>query len=129
MTDAVLTHRAVDELVHRCLMPSCDPDAGHSVRGIVHTFAFDPEKIAQSKPAIVALLAELPDEFHASRGGGWSFLNACQDRHGNQWTDYHLQMEALFCLGIAAGLARWQLPRDLWEALPGGMPYVSVTVE
>jgi hypothetical protein len=37
-------------------------------------------------------------------------------------------MEQLFTLGIALGLAQWQLPRDMWDIFPGGMPYVSVNL-
>jgi hypothetical protein len=72
------------------------------------------------------MLSDLPDEFQARKGGGWSFLNACMDRHGHQWTGLHQQQERLFALGIACGKARWLFPRQLWTSLPGGMPYVSV---
>jgi len=56
-----------------------------------------------------------------------SFLNACQDRNGNQWTDLHQRMEQLFVLGQAAGFVSCLLPRDMWAALPGGMPYYVVS--
>ena len=72
------------------------------------------------------MLSELPDEFRVSGGGGWSFLQACNDRHGTQWTGFHQAMEELFMLGMAAGLVTELLPRDLWDALPGGMPYYAV---
>lgn len=55
------------------------------VDGIVNKYAFNPERIAASKRDIDALLSELPDNFIRSKGGGWSFLNACEDRHGNLW--------------------------------------------
>jgi hypothetical protein len=72
------------------------------------------------------MLSDLPDEFQASGGGGWSFLNACMTKTGEQWTGMHPTMDKLFMLGIAAGKARWLMPRDMWSVLPGGMPYVSV---
>jgi hypothetical protein len=37
-------------------------------------------------------------------------------------------MEMLFCLGIGMGLAKWLLPKNMWSALPGGMPYVGITL-
>lgn len=75
---------------------------------------------------ILAMLLELPDEFRASAGGGWSFLNACMDRHGNQWTGLHARMAQLFALGMGAGLVECQLPRSVWDVLPGGMPYYVI---
>jgi hypothetical protein len=75
------------------------------------------------------LLAELPAPFKADgpdSGGGWSFLNACVTKDGVQWTDLHRTVEALVVLGIAAGKVAWMLPRKIWSALPGGMPYFVV---
>ena len=72
------------------------------------------------------MLAQPPEEFGEDTGGGWSFLNSCNDRSGRQWTGLHLTMEQLWCLGIAVGRARYTLPRDFWEVLPGGMPYLTV---
>lgn len=122
-----LTHDAVMELARACFFKEGEPqDDAIEVEGIVRTYGFRPGRIAESADVIGALLAELPNEFQKSGGGGWSFLNACTDRHGHQWTDLHQTMEMLFCLGIAAGKAKWLLPRDIWESLPGGMPYVAV---
>lgn len=123
-----LTSQAVQELMEHCLFADDEPmDDAVKVEGIIHTYAFHPGRVAEKTQTIGDLLAELPDEFQASKGGGWSFLNACNDRHGTQWTDLHLQMERLFCLGIAVRKARWVMPRDMWQAFPGGMPYVAVT--
>ena len=55
-----------------------------------------------------------------------SFLDACMDKHGNQWTDFHQTMEQLVQLGIAIGEVEYCLPRDLWSALPGGVPFLVV---
>ncbi len=70
-------------------------------------------------------LLALPDSFQASGGGGMSFLNACMDRNGVQWGE-HRDIEQLFCLGTALKLCSLCLPRDMWDALPGGMPYYVV---
>ena len=99
------------------------------VEGIVRTFGFSPEKIAAHKEEIRALLADMPDEFHAGKGGGMSFLNLCNDRHGEQWADMHQTMEELVALGVAAGMASYPLPRDMWKALPGGVPYVAFNTQ
>lgn len=55
-----------------------------------------------------------------------SFLSACNDKHGKQWADLHLRMEQLFQLGLAIGKAECVFSRDMWEILPGGMPYYVI---
>jgi hypothetical protein len=122
----VLTAEAVHEVFRACLTPEADTPGGVMVEGIVTSAVFDPAKVAAHGEEIRALLAELPDQFRADIGGGWSFLNACDDRHGNQWTGFHRSMEELFMVGMAAGLVRCLMPRDGWKALPGGMPYYVV---
>ena len=98
------------------------------VEGIVNTFGFHPERLASHKEDIRSMLADLPTEFRENSGGGWSFLNACIRQHdGEQWGE-HRNMEQLFCLGIGLGMAKWLLPRNMWNVLPGEMPYVSITV-
>lgn len=100
------------------------------VSGIVNDFAFKPDALEEHRDEIMEQLLDLPAEFMASSasdgGGGWSFLNACNDREGNQWTGLHLTMEGLFALGMGIGKVTCPMPRDLWIALPGGMPYYTV---
>jgi hypothetical protein len=33
-------------------------------------------------------------------------------------------MEALVALGVGLGMAQFQMPREMWSVLPGGVPYV-----
>jgi hypothetical protein len=122
-----LTREAVLALLDACLLRPSEPrDGAIEVESILADFSFHPARIGANAAAIGELLDELPDPFREDRGGGWTFLNACNDRHGAQWTDYHRDMEALVCLGIAAGRAQWTMPRDMWAGLYGGMPYVTV---
>lgn len=118
---AKLTHSAVEEILQDCL----SDDQTFPVKGIVGTYCFNIGKLEEHCEQIVELLLELPDVFMMSKGGGGSFLQACYDKHGNHWGE-HLMMEALFCLGQALGLVTSVLPRELWSALPGGMPYYCV---
>jgi hypothetical protein len=115
-----------DEELKRC--PTGIPENYLMVQGIVNDFGLHPERTESHREEIIELLKELPDEFHKDGGGGWSFMNACDDRHGNQWADEHREMEQLFALGIAIKKAKFQLPKPMWSALPGGMPYVVVDV-
>lgn len=122
---------AVVEIVTDCLVDGTPGPDAVVVEGIVHTYAFQPEKLAKHKLDVAGMLVRLPMEFrpvHMGGGGGWSFLNACNDANGEQWTGLHLTMEGLFVLGIAMGMVEWLLPKDMWSALPGGMPYVAVKV-
>lgn len=96
--------------------------------GIVSKFGFHPERLEGHRAEVVELLAQLPDGFNEETGGGWSFLMAAEDREGNQWGE-HTNMEQLFTLGMGLGRVKCQLPRDMWSALPGGMPYYVITKE
>lgn len=114
-----LTADAVEKLAAECVGTGLDVD------GLVHKFSFDKGKIEQHKAEIGDMLAELPRPFQAKGGGGWSFLNGCQDKNGGLWTGMHITVEKLVCLGIAAGMAEWQM-KDMTDILPGGVPYFVV---
>lgn len=95
--------------------------------GITTNVGFHPGRIEENRVEIAALLDELPGPFKESSGGGMSFLNACYDRNGLQWTGMHRTMEQLFQLGLATGKVGYVLEdRELWSTLPGGMPYFVV---
>lgn len=98
------------------------------IEGIIADYGFHPDRLAGHAGEIRQLLAALPDEFHVTGGGGMSFLNACMDRSGRQWGE-HRNVEQLFVLGMGIGAVTCPLPRDLWVALPGGMPYYCVNCE
>ena len=98
-----------------------------SVPGIVTNVGFHPDRLRSHKAVIDAMLDELPEQFHEGHGDGWSFLQACNDRHGRQWGEHH-DMEQLFQLGIGIGRVTCPLPRELWSALPGGMPYYCIAL-
>lgn len=117
-----LTDKNVRKVFKACL----SDDNSFIVCGVQFTVYFDRNKIARHKRDIAQMLARLPKDFMRSGGEGWSFLNMCIDADGRQWTDYHQTMDMLVCLGVAIGAVSFILPRNLWTALPGGMPYVVV---
>ena len=98
------------------------------VEGITSKFGFHPERLEKHRDEIVKWLKALPHQFCRSSGGGWSFLNACNQENGVQWTGLHKRMEQLFCLGIALGLVKSIMPREKWSSLPGGMPYYVIEI-
>jgi hypothetical protein len=101
---------------------------GAEIAGVLFIHRIDIDKLKPSDAIVRGWLALLPDEFRMDKGGGWSFLNLCNDRNGVQWTGLHQTMDQLFVLAAALGRAKFLLPRSLWSSLPGGMPYVGVDV-
>jgi hypothetical protein len=105
------------------------PEGAVIAEGIMHPFGFHPERLESHRAEVTTMLQNLPQAFRETEhggGGGWSFLMACNDRNDVQWTGLHQTMDALFSLGKGLGLVEWLMPRELWPAFPGGMPYVVV---
>lgn len=132
-TDPVLTADRVSTVMRYCLFrkEECPADGSAPagaviIEGIKVGYGFHPGRLDEKRDEIALLLRELPEQFMA--GGGWSFLNACVDRSGTQWGE-HVHVDALMSLGLAVGLVSLLVPRELWDTLPGGMPYFSVLGE
>ena len=106
-------------LFESCLRNEGDKDSIR-VEGIVFDAILN---VKGKEEQIIKMLDGLPTSFRLSVGGGMSFLAACQDRNDEQWTGLHQTMSQLFLLGMAAGKVKPCLPKDMWPALPGGMPY------
>ena len=122
-----LTSENVDNIVKKCLAQKRE-EIDIIVDGIVNKYGYKKEFLEANRDDICSLLRELPNEFFKAPegGGGWTFLNACNDKHGNQWTSFHMKMEALFCLGMGLGIVKYCMPREMWGAFPGGMPYLEI---
>ena len=130
MSTPILSADKVNEIFFECLAPNPDEAAAQEtdvvpVDGVLHTVCLNRDRLEVRKAEIAELLAELPDGFHKHLGGGWSFLAACDDRHGRQWTGLHAEMERLFMLGLGLELVRECLP-GMRDALPGAMPYYAI---
>ena len=125
---------SVDNVHNVFLSCLAEGSASHptvTVQGIMATAHFAIAELELCKADIAGMLAQLPPPFQPVKsggGGGWSFLNACNDKDNNLWTGDHRTMDMLFMLGIATGQAAWCMPRDDWLVLPGGMPYVAVVM-
>ncbi|MBA3733080.1 hypothetical protein H0W91_01755 [Patescibacteria group bacterium] len=122
-----LSTERVESIFMDCLFRKEEDTTKHiKAEGITNTVGFHPGRLKKHQKEIIEMLSELSDDFKESSGGGMSFLNACNDKHGNQWTSFHRAMEQLFQLGIASGKAKLLMPRSMWKALPGGMPYYII---
>lgn len=112
----------VDTMFRECL---ADGEADVvEIEGIVHTFALSEARVESHREEIRSFVNQLPSQFFKDVGGGWSFLNLCMREDGVQWTGLHLVCEQLYALAAILGMAKIQLPRELWSALPGGVPYI-----
>ena len=117
-----LTDKNVELILQDCIGSDNDP----VVEGVHQKLHLKQQKIEEHKNDIAEMLSCLPDNFLKSKGRGWTFLNMCNDKYGNQWTGLHHTMDVLVCLGIASGLISFCLPREMWSILPGGMPYIVI---
>jgi hypothetical protein len=121
----MITPQRVESILMDCL--SGDESVGLKVEGILHTFMLSPEKLATHRAEIVEMLAQMnPMFFDDGTGGGWSFLNLCETADGTLWTGEHRAVEQLCALAIGLDLAGFVGSREMWEAFPGGMPYVQI---
>lgn len=120
-----LTPQAVEELFAACHHPY-SAEGTTEVDTVAGKTWLRDAAVEPRKGDISALLAELPEQFMQTAGGGWSFVNACSDRHGELWTGMQLTMVKLLALGEAAGLVECLAPRDMWSSFPAGMPYYRV---
>lgn len=92
--------------------------------GITCEVGFQPTRLHAHEAEIRSFVDEMVPQFFPEGGGGWTFLNLAVDRHGAQWTGLHQRMEQLVQLAIATGMGSFCMPREFWNSLPGGMPYV-----
>jgi len=87
---------------------------------------FHPDRIKDNENNISSMLSELSDDFMKNKGGGMSFLKMCDDKNDNQWTHLHKTMEQLVLLGLSIDKVSYLMPREMWAAFPGGMPYIVI---
>jgi hypothetical protein len=123
-----LTVENLEAVILDCLFKEGEDTSTHVIgNGVMTKMGFNPERLKANESNILNMLKCLPDEFMKSKGGGWSFLNACVDREGVQWTGMHSTVDKLLVLGTAINKVIYPMPRELWTALPGGVPYFVVT--
>lgn len=125
----MLTASNVDKVFKDCLFkpdelvngkPNTEPKKG---RGLMMVAGFQPDRLEKNRDTVKEWIKELPTQFLRSEGGGWSFLNLCQTKDGRQWGEQN-HADQLVMLSNALGLASYPLPFNMWNVLPGGVPYV-----
>lgn len=125
-----LTAENVHNTLMDCLFKSGEDTTLHKVgEGVMTSVGLHPDRLEAKRTDIENMLSELPEQFMVGVGGGWSFMNACVKKDGNQWADTHQAVDKLVMLGNALGRVQFTMPRELWSALPGGLPYFSVNLQ
>jgi hypothetical protein len=126
----------VEEVFVDCLFQTVEESINASendtvlVDGIMTNVGFHKPRVESHREEIIQMLDQLPDQFKlSSKGKGWTFLNACEDKHGNLWTGDHAIVELLVIMGLAIGKVKYCFDREFWEILPGGVPYIQVLDE
>lgn len=114
----------VQALLADCMGEDGNNPNGITVEGVINTYWLDKAKLETHRQELRSMIEQLPNEFLADGGGGWSFLNLCMRRDGEQWTGLHLMQERFYVMAAGLGMAKIQLPREMWSALPGSVPYM-----
>ena len=131
----MLTSDAVSRVFMDCLHQDAELPSDGSVppgaviaQGVVTSIGFHRGRLMTHRKEVHDLLIELSPVFMVESGGGWSFLNACMDKHERQWGE-HRNVEQLLLLGLACGYVTYCLPKEMWPMFPGGMPYFTVNLQ
>jgi hypothetical protein len=129
-----LTASNVQEVLRDCLFtddecrdPAVTANAVFA-ETVMMKIGFHPERLKAHHQDIADMLSELPHQFRAGVGGGWSFLQACMTEDGTQWGE-HPDVDALLGLGLASKQIEYCMPRDAWGVLPGGMAYFVILAD
>lgn len=129
MSEPLISAKKVNEILLDCIFDTSsfggEEAKCYHIEAITDMFIIDAEKIKQYKSKIVKMLYNLPAEFQEESGGGYSFLNMPTDKNGELWGGQK-SAEELYVLGAAIGRCGFLMPRELWNALPGGVPYIAV---
>lgn len=122
----MIDSQKLEEVFVNCLFEEGESsDFYIPIEGIVNNAGFHPERLELNRDSVREWLNQLPDSFHADKGGGMSFLNACVTKDGDHWGE-HPSMEQLFLLGMGLGYVTCPMPREMWKVLPGSVPYYTV---
>lgn len=115
--------KLVSKAFMECLFDE-DEDSSNYVRveGITTNFRFNPQRLEKKRELVTELLTQLPVQFKE----GYTFLNMCTNKDGEMWTGEHRVCEMLATMAIGLNLMSYCFPREMWQFLPGGVPYLIV---
>jgi len=99
--------------------------------GVITNIGFNKERLETHREEVKGFLADLSLKFRSDEGldgagGGFTFLNVCEQADGEQWTGSHQICEQLMQLGTGLGYVT-KLPMPA-QFLPGHVPYFAVNL-
>lgn len=119
-----LTANNVQTIAKDCLFRDGEDTTNHLIGdAIIVTIGFHPERLEAHREDIKSMLDQLHPNFRMSVKGGWTFLNMSTRADGTLWAEQPT-CGVLVALANALGLMKFCLPRELWAALPGNVPYI-----
>ena len=95
------------------------------VQNLTKIIGFHPDRLEKHRQDIIDFCQQLPEEFRMDVGGGWSFLKMVGTKDEYLWGGQE-NANQLLALGLGIKIMKILLPRELWIALPGGVPYIGI---
>ena len=94
------------------------------VNSVTGNFGFDPDKIEKYSEDIHDMISQLHPSFD-EKNQGYTFMNLPFKGENNEQWGGQIDGDHLMALGLASGWMKLTIEeRYLWQALPGGVPYV-----
>lgn len=121
-----LTTENVEKIFLDCFLSNnyTDDTKVIPVNAVTGNFGFDPEKIEKHAVDIQQMISQLSPKFDENNGG-YSFMNLPFKGETDELWGQQIDGDRLMALGLASG---WMMltfeDKYLWQALPGGVPYV-----
>lgn len=118
--------------VQRILLACCFKEQEQSlgyvcVFSALSTFKFHPKRLDENRSNIRAMLAQFPPPF--MNPPGWNYHHAIYRADGTRWARHHETVDGICALGIGVGAVTFAPDqREHWSSLPGGLPYIIVTL-
>lgn len=121
-----LTVEHVKEIFFDCFLPEkyTDDTKVIPVKTVTGNFGFDPEKIEKHAVDIQQMISQLSSNFDEVNEG-YTFMNLPFKGENNEQWGEQIDGDRLMALGVASGWMKFTIEdKYLWQALPGGVPYV-----
>lgn len=121
-----LTAKNVEKVFLDCFLKEgyTDETKVIPVNSVTGNFGFDPDKIEKYSEDIHDMISQLHPNFD-EKNQGYTFMNLpFKGENNEQWGEQR-NGDQLMALGLASGWMKLTLEdKDIWAALPGGVPYV-----
>jgi len=121
-----LTAKHVKEIFLDCFLPEkyTNDSKVIPVNTVTGNFGFDPEKIKKHAADIQQMISQLSSKFDEVNEG-YTFMSLPFKGENNEQWGEQIDGDRLMALGLASGWMKLSIEdKYLWQALPGGVPYV-----